>query len=130
MLCSDDHERARKVARRLIESMLFDRKEIEKFDDTLAPEDPLHFDRQSAGLIRQMYERWADEAKSLLEQIAKGAQRFGPVPEIEKLQYAFGKTMAMLSISLDDMDAGCRDILEGRLHSAEEVRRELHLRTH
>ena len=94
------------------------------------PKTPFSFDRQSAGLIRQMYDQWARDAEALLARVAEVEHRFGRVGEADELRYAFGTTMAMLSISLDDMEAGTRDIVAGRLHSAEEVRRELHLRTH
>jgi hypothetical protein len=107
--------------------MLLDRREIERFDASLTPEDPLVFDRKSAGLIRQMYEKWVADAESLLSRVSEVENRFGRIVEANELSYAVGKTMAMLSISLDEMEAGCRDIVEGRLHSAEEVRRELHL---
>lgn len=73
-----------------------------------------------------MYEQWARDADALLARVAEVGHRFGRVAEAEELRYAFGTTMAMLSISLDDMEAGTRDINEGCLHSAEEVRRELH----
>lgn len=121
---------SQRLARRLIESSLTDRIEIEKFDASLAPEDPLNFDRETAGLIRAMYEQWADDVDSLLTRIAEVERRFGLVAEVALLQEQLGKTRAMLSISLDDMESGCRDIKEGRLHSAAEVRRELHLSTH
>jgi hypothetical protein len=127
MVASDSAERSHKLARRLIESALTDREEIEKFDKSLSPENPLDFDRQSAGMIRLMYEQWANDVEALLARISDVEQRFGAVAEVAELRHAWGKTKAMLSISLDDMEAGCRDIKEGRLHSIEEVRHELHL---
>ena len=130
MSSSDDAEHCRGLARRLIESILLDRTEIEKFDDVLSPDDPLQFDRESASVIRQMYEQWCHDADALLARIGEVERRFGSIAGSDELRRLFGTTMAMLSISLDHMESATQDILKGRLHSAEEVRRELQLRTH
>jgi hypothetical protein len=128
VISSESADRAIRVASRLASSALIERSEIQKLDDSLAPDDPIQFDRQTTALIRGMYEQWVHEAEALLDRIADVERRFGPVPGVEQLRHAHGKTMAMLSISLDAMEAGSRDLAEGRVHTLEEVRRELGLR--
>jgi len=74
-----------------------------------------------------MYELWVCEADSLLDRVRQARQKFGDVPRCEELRDALGRTLAMLSVSVDDMEGGRKDFLEGRVLSAEEVRRELRL---
>ena len=110
----------------LVEAAITELRRIEAVDDSLSPSDPAHFDGPNAALIRGMYQQWASDAKSLLDRLAN-IEGFGPGTAAAKLHDAYGRTLAMLSISLDDMECARRAIAEGRLLSREEVRRELHL---
>ena len=121
-------ERSRRAAARLVQAALNDLDQIEKLDDSLAPEDPTQFDRRTATLLRDEYERWAREAESLLERIDRFQVNGGPVPDAPALQRAHGKTLARLSISIDDMEESLRALAEGRTVPMEEVRRALRLR--
>jgi predicted transcriptional regulator len=118
------------VASKLIHAALTALQEIEDLDESLAPDDPLEFDRQTAASLREMYQRWAKEAEALLQRIGLVEKRNGGIAGSKALRDAHGKTMARLSISLDDMEEGLRDIAEGRTVPMEEVRRELRLRVH
>jgi hypothetical protein len=130
VMSSAQAERSMDVAGQLIESAVAEVHQIEKLDESLAPSDPTQFDRQTAALIRGMYEQWAHDVESLLNRIAQVEKRFGRVPAAGELRDIHGRTMAMLTISLDDMESGRRDIAAGRLLSAQEVRRELRLEVH
>ena len=44
---------------------------------------------------------------------------------VAQLHRLVGRTLAPLSVSLEDMDEGRRDVVEGRRYAVEEVRREL-----
>jgi hypothetical protein len=123
-------ERSRRVATQLVEAALSDLAQLEKLDDSLAPENPLQFDRKTATLLRNAYEQWARDTESLIERIDRFEHRSGLVAETESLRRAYGKTRARLSISVDDMEQSLRALAEGKLVPMEEVRRELRLRVH
>ena len=128
VLCSNDAGgRPSKLAVQMIESALSELRQIEKIDQSLAPRDPLHFNRETAALIRGMYEKWGGEAEALLSRIDQVEKRFGRLTSSESLRDAVGRTRAMLSISLDDMEEARRQIREGRLTPVGEVRRELRI---
>jgi len=123
-------ERSARVAAQLVESALSELEQIEKIDQSLAPEDPLQFDRRTVGLLRSMYEQWARETQGLLERVARLEERSGAIAGAQGLRDAHGRTMAMLSISLEHMEEARQQVAEGRLIPIEEVRRELRLKVH
>jgi hypothetical protein len=127
VISSDRAERSVGVAARLVQGALADLRQIEMLEEGLAPAGLTQFDRQSVALIRGMYEQWANEARGLLDRAAQVGRRFGRVEGAEVLHDSLGRTLAMLSISIDDMETGSREILDGRMISGEEVRRELRL---
>lgn len=122
-------EKSGQVAAQLVRSALAELSEIQKLEESVAPKDPLAFDRQTAGLIRGLYEAWARGADELLGRVSMVERNCGAVADAEALRDALGRTRAMLSVSLDQVERGLRDIAEGRTVAAEEVRRELRLRT-
>ena len=123
-------ERSARVAAQIIDSALSELEQIEKIDRSLAPENPLQFDRHTVGLLRNLYEQWVRDAQGLLDRIETLEERWGAVSGAQRLRDAHGRTMAMLSISLKDMEEARRQIAEGRLTPIEEVRRELRLKVH
>jgi len=127
VMSSDRAERTVSMAGQLVEGALGELRRIQNIEEGLAPAGLTHFDRPTVALIRGMYEQWAHEAQSLLDRITQAQQKFGAIPKSEELRDALGRTLAMLSVSLDDMEAGRRDIVEGRVLSGEEARRELRL---
>jgi hypothetical protein len=130
VLADDSADRSERVAEHLVQASLVELSQIEKLDDRLAPADPTHFDRSTAQLLRDAYERWVTDAESLVERIDRVQRRLGAVAQTEALRDACGKTRARLSISLDQMEQSIQALAEGRLVSSEEVRRELQLRVH
>lgn len=127
VMSSDRAERAVDIAGQLAKGMLSELRQIQSIEESLAPAGLTSFDRPTAALIRGLYEQWAREAESLVDRIRQAQQRFGAVAHADALRDALGRTLAMLSVSLDDMEQGRREIAEGRVLSAEEVRRELRL---
>ncbi len=128
VLSTDDPiERSRAVAGQLLHAALLDLQQIEKLDESLMPPDSRQFDRATAALIRGLYEDWAHQAQALIERLGNLERRSTPIEGAEALRDAHGRTRAMLSVSLDDMEQGIKDIAEGRTVPLEEVRRELRL---
>jgi len=127
VMSSDRAERAIHMAGQLAEAALGELRQIETIEEGLAPAGLTHFDRATVALVRGMYEQWAHETESLLDRIVQAERKFGAVPRVQSLRDALGRTLAMLSVSLDDMEAGRRELMEGRVVSGEEVRRELRL---
>lgn len=125
VLSSDRAERSVGVAAQLVDGALADLRRIQDLEEGLAPAGLTQFDRQSVALLRGMYEQWVHDAQSLLDRVAQAERRFAKVEGVDALRDKVGHTLAMLSVSIDDMEAGRRDILEGRMMSGEEVRREL-----
>lgn len=117
------------IATQLIDSAMAELRQIERLDDSLSSQESLGFDRQTASLIRGMYERWAQDAESLLDRIDRVERRLGRVTGSGSLRDAHGKTRARLSISLEQIERGLKDVAEGRTIPVEEIRRELRLRT-
>lgn len=122
--------RSARVATELVQSALGELQHIENLDESLAPDEPSHFDRQTIAILRGMYEEWARTTEGLLERINKLEQHGTLVPASDALRDAHGRTRAMLSISLDRLEQGHRAAVEGRSTSIQEVRRGLRVGTH
>ena len=118
-------ERSARIAEELIESSLSQITHLRRLDESLAPADPKSFDRRTIALLREMYERWAQDAEGLLIQLEAVQQRRVHIPRLEELKNAHGRTRAMLAISLDDLERGHREAVAGRTTPIGEVRREL-----
>ena len=100
---------------------------IEAFDAASAPENVYWFDRPVATAVRALYEAWLPAAAALEVRVKAAAARAGPMAGADQLHRVVGRTMARLSISLEDHEESIRDVAEGRMLSLEEVRRELRL---
>ena len=118
-------ERSARIAGELVQASLSQISHLRRLDESLAPADPKAFDRRTIALLREMYELWAQDAEALLKQLEAVQRRRVSIPGIEDLKDAHGRTRAMLSISLDDLERGHRDAVAGRTTPIGEVRREL-----
>ncbi|HWE92938.1 MAG TPA: hypothetical protein VG269_03120 [Tepidisphaeraceae bacterium] len=123
-------EVSRTLAAHFIESSLADLEWIKRVDGTLMPDTKAALERPTAVMVRGLYEDWARQAEGLLDRVERLQAHTKPIPGYEALRDAHGRTRAMLSVSLEDMEQGRRDLLEGRMVSAEEVRRELRVGVH
>ena len=118
------------MAAELVQSALEDIRHIQNIDEGLAPSDPSHFDRQTIALVRGMYEAWVRAAEALLERIDRLEQSGTTVAASNSLRDAHGRTRAMLSLSLDQLEEGHRAAVGGKGIPIAEVRRELRVGTH
>jgi hypothetical protein len=122
--------RSAAVAGELAKSALEDIQHVENLDEGLAPSDPSQFDRQTIALLRSMYEEWVRAAEALLERIDRLERAGTSVAGSNALRDAHGRTRAMLSLSLDQLEEGHRAAITGRGIPIQEVRRELRVGTH
>ena len=121
-------DRLTRAVESAIAAALADLAAIEAFDKATGPEHVLWFDRPVAMAVRALYEAWVSAAEALQGRAAAAVARAGPMTGRDKLEYAVGKTMARLSITVDDLEESVRDGIEGRetrFASVEEMRREL-----
>ena len=118
-------ERSERLAGQLVESALGDLRRIEQLDESLSPSEPTRFERQTAALIRGLYDQWAREAEGLLDRIDAFERRSGPVAGAEALRDEDRRIRAMLSIPLEHVEEGRRQLADGRTIPLSEVRREL-----
>lgn len=115
-------DRLTHFAHQLVQSSLGDLADIEAFDKALARPDAEDFDPQSAILLRGMYEQWTRDVDAVLERVAK-VERMGiPVPSAQPLRDAQGRLLAMLQVSLDDIQQGRRQFRQRRTWTREEIR--------
>ena len=129
VLSDDDKlERFPAVAEQMIQSALAELAQIRQLDKTLLPVKPEAPDRTTLTLVRGMYEEWARNSDALLNRVEQLQKRSGKISGWEELRDAHGRTCAMLSVTIEAMEEGRRDIAEGRIVSGEEVRRELRLK--
>ncbi len=101
---------------------------VEAFEGATASFGAYHFDRPVATAVRGLFEAWVSAAEALQGRVADATVRAGRMAGADKLEYAIGKTLARLSVSLDDMEQSALDGIEGRetrYASVEEMRREL-----
>jgi len=131
VFCSDQPiEQSIEVASQFIAAALTDLDGIGKLDMILMPVGrPMS--RQHALLVHGLYSDWALQAESLLTRIERLEHRIGrKLPRADELRDAHGRTRAMLSISVDDMEQARREIAEGKTIPIAEVRRELRIGVH
>jgi hypothetical protein len=111
----------------LVRSALQQYEEIRAYDYSAPPDDP--YDRQEAELVRQAYSEWARFADEVLKRVDVARRVWGTeVAGAVELGDAHGRTMAMLSVTLDDIERGMEEARSTPGISAEEARRELRAR--
>lgn len=117
----DADERFLSIVEQFVAAALAEYRHIDFLDRSARShaEDP--FDRQTAALLRQRYDRWAADAEALLERITPAMR----VPGVRDLEDAVGRTRAMLSVSLDAIDRAAEQVKRGESIPLAEVRREL-----
>jgi hypothetical protein len=113
------------LAARLVQSLLGDVQYLWDLYFSFGPEE----DRGAELMLRGMFEQWAREADSAIERVERIEREEGTVPGFDQLQHQHGRVGAMLSVSLADLDTAREQIRTGQTFTAEEVRRELRLRS-
>ena len=117
-------------ARRLVAFSLADYERIRGLDEDLGLLALRYKDPQGANAIRRLYRQWAEQADALLHRLRTDGLRERLSADYEKLDYSVGRTLAMLSITLESLKKADEQIARGEVHSLEEVRRELRARSH
>lgn len=82
-----------------------DVEQIEALDGCMTPSEPTQFDRQTATLLREMYESWARDADAVLDRTARLRRLSRQVAGANELRDAAGRVRAMLQVTLD-VDGG------------------------
>ena len=104
---------------------------IEAVDAASGPASAYLFDRPVATAVRAMFEAWVAVAEPLEVRVADAVARAGPMKGSDLLRRKVGRTLARLTITLEDEEQSVQDLADGRVTrfaSVEEMRREL-LRT-
>src|SRR6185503_15230150 len=112
--------RISRVGSELVRAAIAEFEQIEALDETMAPASPDDFDPHTAVLIRGMYDQWSRDADALLGRVATALSKGAQIEGADRLRDVVGRTMAMLSVSLEDIARGRRQFEEGRFHTIEE----------
>lgn len=118
------------AATRWVAAALAEAAALRAHDDQLYPPANDGGALEAAGRLHESWRGWADDAESLLDrlrQIGPGAQS---VAGITDLEYAVGRARAMLKLAPESMNEAREQVRRGEVYSAEEVRRELGLKSH
>ena len=116
-------------AGQLMEFALAEYDRIAGLDENLGRLALRHTDRQGAAAIRRLYQQWVEQADELLHRVRTHGLRERLADGYEKLERAVGRTLAMLSVTLDSLERADEQIQKGEVVSAEEIRRELRARS-
>jgi hypothetical protein len=82
-------------------------------------------DPQGADAMRRVYQQWVNQADELLDRVRGHGLREHLSDKYEELERALGRTLAMLSISLESLERAEKEFQIGHTQTLEEVRREL-----
>lgn len=118
------------LAARLLEYAMDEYRSIRKLEDALGENRSATFDGQLAGSLRRLYGQWADRGDELLTRVRDLRLRDRLAARFNELDDAVGRTLAMLKVTLEDLDRADEQIRAGQVVSLEEVRRELRARSH
>jgi hypothetical protein len=120
-----------RLAERLVDAALGSLRYLQELDATFAPAPGRVFDRQAAGLLRSMYEEWGRDSGSVLERVHRVEKSGGrSVEGASRLRDGHGRVMAMLNVTIEDIDLARDQIRRGETFTVEEVRRELLAASH
>jgi hypothetical protein len=86
------------------------------------------FDRELAMALESAYEDWGYKVEALLKRVDRLAHRGAAIAGADSLRGHYGRTKAMLSVTLDELDAAKAEADRGEVISGEDLRRELQLR--
>lgn len=87
-----------------------------------------NFDRELAMALESAYEDWGYKVEAVLKRVDRLAHRGAAIASADLLRRHYGRTMAMLSVTLDELDAAEAEANRGEVISGEDLRRELQLR--
>jgi hypothetical protein len=126
--------RLTQFAQSLVQSVLDDLERVWLFESSVEQNGPaeevVQFDRDVAVLVRYSYEECMKRAEQVLERVSRLEARGHKIKGAEKLRDAHGALAAMLSVSLEEIAHAREQAGHGKVHSAAELRHELHSRIH
>ncbi|HEV2294019.1 MAG TPA: hypothetical protein VGR35_09185 [Tepidisphaeraceae bacterium] len=108
-----------------VAAALAEAKALRQHDDRLYPPDGDGSGLASAQQLRAAWQRWADDAEALLEQLRPKLRLKVHVIGALDLDYAIGRARAMLTLTPEAVIFSREQMRRGSVQSAEEVRREL-----
>jgi hypothetical protein len=117
-----DLGRSQEILKEFIRSCVAHIEEIDRLDEIVIPTHRPIFNRPMAELIRGLHENWARYAEGLMERIRPMPAVVKSAVGYEAFRDVYGRTRAMLSVSVDDMEAAELDLVEGRVIPIAEVR--------
>jgi hypothetical protein len=125
---ADADERFRVIAEQFVSAALDEYRHIDLLDRSARPtfEDP--FDRQTAILLRERYDRWATDAEALYDRVVAVRGEGQVIAGLKDLNDAIGRTRAMLSVTLESIDIAKEQIRRGECIPLAEVRRAIRAR--
>ncbi|MDB5172319.1 MAG: hypothetical protein JWO87_560 [Phycisphaerales bacterium] len=130
---AEPQARLYEIAEKIVASAIQGFEQIQELDETCvssgAPDDDA-FDTEAAIVLRLMYEERAQEAERILTRIARLERAGRNVEGADTLRDWHGRTMAMLSVSLEDIARGIEQSKQGNVVMAGEIRNELQSRLH
>jgi len=128
--CShESSDQLMKVAESAVVSLIARFEQVSHLDEAFSAPDELlseereedAFDFELAIVMRNMYEECAREAERLLLRIDRLEREGRKVKESGTLRDWYGRTMARLSVTLDDIARSLEDVRQGRVFSLAEV---------
>ncbi len=128
------NERLVRVAESMVASAIEEFVRVRALDETFAPAtddaDEDVIDKETAVVLRAMYDECAREAERVLARVQR-LERYGnQVKDAQALRDWHRRTMAMLSISLDEIAESIENARQGKVVSGSKVRNELRARLH
>jgi hypothetical protein len=108
-----------------VAAALAEARALRQYDDPLFPANDDPDAMRVAEQLHGAWRRWGDEAAALYERVQPLLTSRLHVAGAHDLDYAIGRTYAMLKLSPRDMLARQEQVRRGQVMSAEEVRREL-----
>jgi hypothetical protein len=120
----DDHLLADR-ADRLLDFALAEYARIAELDAGMGRLALCHADRAGAVAMRRLYQQWADQADDFLRLLRGHGLRERLGAKFEELEAAVGRTLAMLSITLESLERAEEQFRTGQTYTLEEARREL-----
>jgi hypothetical protein len=108
-----------------VAAALAEARALRQHDDHLFPSSDDSDAVRVAEQLHAAWRRWADEASAVYERVRPLLNARRHVSGAHDLDYAIGRTYAMLKLSPRDMPARQEQVRRGEVLTAEEVRREL-----
>jgi hypothetical protein len=126
---SDQPENAQRLAMVLVEALLREAEALNGLDALMYPQNASPTDQQRSRQIVEAWHGWIGEAEALLRRLSRMDLSTALRERAEQLQLRWGHAQALIGLSPDRIERARQQIRLGETVGAEEIRRELQLRT-